>query len=389
MHKLNTEIASRINRSLVLALIHENPLISRAQISVRTGLDRSTITHILNYLLSEKLVREAEKGKASSRGGRCPIPLEVRYNARTLAVIEVGTETIQTRLTNLCGEEIRRWSFPFRRGASLIELLSRHLNDVSQTAGRDFKNCIAIGISCPGIVDADKGIIRYCNYHRWRDIEIAAPLEAQLGKSVFVENDANAAAVGELYHSEERENRSLLYLLIREAPPESEQILGVGGAIILNGRLWHGVNFYAGEVADTVNELFAKGTVQAWRDKTAQVLGVEKRTLRHLLESAAQREPEAVEAADEIGEGLGRFMAETVAFFDPGSLMIYVNLQHDGYDLIEKAKASFKRHVPAIYSGTFFLSPVVKEEAIIQGLIALAQGRVFVRDGIHHSLLFQ
>jgi len=389
MHKLNTAIASRINRSLVLSLIHENPHISRAQISARSGLDRSTITHILNYLLKEKLVKESEKGKSSSRGGRCPIPLSVHYNARTLAVIEVGMDTIQTQLTNLRGDEICRWSFPFKRGAPLIDLLSHQLDDMRKTAEKDFMKCIVIGISCPGIVDAQKGIIRYNKYHRWRDVEIVAPLEAQLGKSVFVENDANAAAVGELNHSEGVEHRSLLYLLIRNAPPESEQILGVGGAIIFNGRLWHGVNYFAGEVADTVNEIFSRGSVRAWRDKTTQLLGIQKRTLKHLLESAAQKEPDAVAAADEIGEGLGRFMAETAAFFDPGSIMIYVNLRQDGYDLIEKANASFKQHVPAFYSETCFLSPVLNEAAILRGLIALAQERVFVRDGIHHSLLFQ
>ena len=58
LQKLNPGITSKINRSTVLALIHRHPLVSRSQLATLTGLDRSTITHILKDLLQEKLVEE-------------------------------------------------------------------------------------------------------------------------------------------------------------------------------------------------------------------------------------------------------------------------------------------------------------------------------------------
>jgi len=389
IHKMNTKISSRINRSLVLSLIHENPLISRAQLSVLTGLDRSTITHILKYLLAEKFVRETEKGRASSRGGRRPISLEVQYDGRFLLAIEAGTENCDAVMVNLRGDEIRRWRRKIRRGEPLLDILRDIIHEIETTARKEFKNSIVIGISSPGIIDVEKGVVRFCDYHQWRDVDIVAPIGGKYRKVVFIENDANAAAVGELSQHAESNNRGLLYLLIRESPPESEQILGVGGAIIFNGNLWHGTNFFAGEVADTLNSLFLTGMIKKWRDKMSRTHEMKKRTLGYLLESAANNNPDSRAAADEIASHLGKFMGEVVAFLDPGCVMIYINPSHDGYNMAARIEEYFYKHIPAGFSTTRFLEPRLKGRAIIRGLISLTQEKIFVRDGIHSSLLFK
>ena len=389
IHKMNTEISSRINRSLVLTLIHENPLISRAQLSAMTGLDRSTITHILKYLLHEKIVRETEKGKASVRGGRRPISLEVKYDTKFLLAIEAGTENCDAVMVNLRGDEIRRWRRKIRRGEPLLHMLTDVIHEIEKTAAKEFKNNIVIGISAPGIIDVEKGIVRFCNYHQWRDVDVATPIKEKYGKFVVVENDANAAAVGELSQLVEPDNRGLLYLLIRESPPESEQILGVGGAIILNGNLWHGTNFFAGEVSGTLNNIFYAGMIKKWRDKMSLTHDMKKRTLGYLLESAASNNPESRAAADEIASYLGKYMGEVVSFIDPGCVMIYINPSHDGYDMASRIKEYFYKHIPAGFGATRFLEPLLKDRAIIRGLISLTQEKIFVRDGIHSSLLFK
>jgi predicted NBD/HSP70 family sugar kinase len=195
--------------------------------------------------------------------------------------------------------------------------------------------------------------------------------------------------VGELSQHAESNNRSLLYLLIRESPPESEQILGVGGAIIFNGSLWHGTNFFAGEVSDTLNSLFLTGMIKKWRDKMSRTHEMKKRTLGYLLESAANNNPDSRAAADEIASNLGKFMSEVVSFLDPGCVMIYINPSHDGYDMAARIEEYFYKHIPAGFGTTRFLEPRLKERAIIRGLISLTQEKIFVRDGIHSSLLFK
>ncbi len=383
MRKLNNEISSKINRSLILTLIHQNPMISRAQLSVKTGLDRSTITHILNYLLKEGLVEEIEKGKAGSKGGRCPILLRVKYNAKNLLAIEIGYDSILGIISNLNGDVKFKKTEHIKRGTPLLELLNNFINNICNEARREFNSCYVISISAPGIVNAHSGSMELCVFHNWKNIDVVKPLTRKFGKYIIIENDANTAALGEIKNMESEGKRSLIYLLIREAPPESKYLIGIGSAIILNGTLWHGSTYSAGEIAETVNSLFQKNKILSFMEGNKTT----KHTLSGLIESVMRNDSLAIAAMNDINANLGKYLGELVAFLDPGCVIVYT-ATHSDYDMAEMIKENFYKYLPNSVKSIDFRKSVLREKSIIEGLIALSQSKIFIQDGVSSSILF-
>ncbi len=98
----------------------------------------------------------------------------------------------------------------------------------------------ALGVSVPGPLDPDTGVVVDTpNLHGWSHFPLRARLEAALGTRVRIENDANAAALAEWRYGAGRGTQSLLFLTMST---------GVGGGLILDGRLYRGRHFQAGEV---------------------------------------------------------------------------------------------------------------------------------------------
>lgn len=389
LKKLNTGIASKINRSTVLTLIHRYPLISRAQIAERIGLDRSTITHILNYLLKEGLVEEVDKGRASSRGGRCPMQLRVRYDSKNFIAIDVGTRKIEAVMVNLRGDEICRIQTGLVRGEPLMDKLVETLSSF-QRRKKLFSNTVVIGISCPGVVDAEQGIVRLNVLHNWREVAVASQLQERFDKPVFVENDANCAAMGELEQYRNEGVGSLLYLFIREAPPESSYLLGVGGGTIFDGRLWRGAHGYSGEISHAVHARVAPIQERYGGCETQESSNHSHRAmLGQLLKAAREGDARIARMASDIADSLGNLLSELAALLDPESVMVFVYTPVDAEPFMLQIENAFvKWHNICGNAPVRFLLPRARREAMLQGVIALAQEKLFVRDASHSSLLF-
>ena len=96
-----------------------------------------------------------------------------------------------------------------------------------------------IGIGIPGILDLGAGILRKSpNLPGWEDCPVRDEIERRIGASVVLDNDANAAAMGEFWLGAGRGHDSLFMFT---------QGTGVGGGIVLNGTVWHGMTGMAGE----------------------------------------------------------------------------------------------------------------------------------------------
>jgi glucokinase len=97
-----------------------------------------------------------------------------------------------------------------------------------------------IGIGVPGFINMDTGIIeRSPNLQDWAGFPVRQEIEKRLGTNVVLENDANAAAMGEKWLGAGRNTDHMVMYTLGT---------GVGGGIVMNGQLWHGVNGMAGEL---------------------------------------------------------------------------------------------------------------------------------------------
>lgn len=108
---------------------------------------------------------------------------------------------------------------------------------------KDKGELVGIGIGVPGFIDMDHGIIRESpNLPGWAEFPVRDDIERRLGTKVFLENDANSAAMGEKWLGAGRDYNDMCMLTLGT---------GVGGGLVLNGRLWQGMKGMAGELGHT------------------------------------------------------------------------------------------------------------------------------------------
>ena len=100
-----------------------------------------------------------------------------------------------------------------------------------------------IGLCTPGPSDLKAGVVIEAPNLKWKDLPIVALLEKEFNLPVVLENDANAAAYGEYVYGAARGRKDLIYLTVST---------GIGGGIIINGKLVYGRNYSAGEVGHMV-----------------------------------------------------------------------------------------------------------------------------------------
>lgn len=102
-----------------------------------------------------------------------------------------------------------------------------------------------VGVGAPGTANAETGTIEYANNLGFRNVPLVELLKKELGKTVYIENDANAAAYGEYRAGAVKDAESAVVITLGT---------GVGGGIILNGRLLEGFNYAGAEIGHTVIE---------------------------------------------------------------------------------------------------------------------------------------
>jgi glucokinase len=129
---------------------------------------------------------------------------------------------------------------------------------------------LGIGIGVPGIIDMETGMVRESpNLPGWSDYPVHSEIEKRLRTRVLLENDANAAALGEKWLGAAKDVSDMAMLTLGT---------GVGGGLVLGGRVWHGMNGMAGEFGHTTVEPEGarcgcgnRGCLEAYASATAVV----------------------------------------------------------------------------------------------------------------------
>ena len=224
-----------INRQIVLNYVRERGPISRADIARETDLQRSTVSHIVKELTHFDLIKEVY---GESSGGRPPALLTLR-SARPIAIgVDLGTIKTTIATCDLTGRIIEKDEFltdsAEERTTSLI--IENVKNQLSKNGG----TIEGIGVSLPALVDTRKEHVLYSPHFMWRDPQIIEKISNATGIPVTAENDANAAALAELWFGrpEIRHVRDFILVFIEN---------GIGTGIVFDGQVYRGPAGVAGE----------------------------------------------------------------------------------------------------------------------------------------------
>jgi glucokinase len=216
--------------------------------------------------------------------------------------------------------------------ARLIENIKRQRKSAIQQ-GFDVA---AVGVGAPGVIQADKGIVvKSPNFPDWNNLPLKDELEKTLGIPVFLENDANAAALGEQWRGAGRGIRSMILLTLGT---------GVGGGIILDNKIWHGADGMAGEIGHMTLipdgrpctcgnigclEMYssARGIVQSFREALGKTTGGIPDQLRQIsseqvYEAAGAGNEIALQVMKDMGRMLGIGIASLINIFNPERIVV-------------------------------------------------------------------
>lgn len=237
----NITLVKKMNKQLVLKLIRDQHPISRADIAKTTGLNKATVSALVDELIAEHFVHES--GIGVSTGGRRPLMLRFNADAGSLVGVELGVNYLYAVLTNLNAEiiwEQRRSFRPSEGQEAIVGEMAELIEAAVRRAPATPYGVMGIGIGVPGVVHAESGTVIFAPNLRWGDVALASALQKRWPQyPVIVENEAKLAALGEKWFGAGKEFAHFVYISAG---------IGIGAGVVLHNQLYRGVAGLAGEI---------------------------------------------------------------------------------------------------------------------------------------------
>ena len=237
LHEKATHQQTRtFNQQLVLRTLYDHSPVSRADVSRLTGLTRTSVSDLVSGLVDEGLIEAVGRGQSS--GGKSPILLRVVPDGRHLIGLDLGEAVFSGAVVNLRGEIVRSLHLPLegRNGDAALNLVYQLVDALRADARSPL---LGIGIGAPGLIDSRSGTVHWAVNLDWAELRLGPLVEARYGVPVVVANDSHAAALAELTFFRRPRPNNLIVLKIGR---------GIGAGVILNGQLFQGDGFGAGEI---------------------------------------------------------------------------------------------------------------------------------------------
>jgi predicted NBD/HSP70 family sugar kinase len=346
------------NAVAALRLLHSAGPMSRAELARRLGLNRSSSGQIVAELTESGLVREnnAVEPLETRSAGRPGILLELVPEAAVFIGIEVGVEHISAVLVDLAGQTRAQRQIAFDAPPSPVEATIRRAVDLA-FEGLDpvlTGRCRGVGVAAPMHIRPD-GRVALAPLIGWRDLDLtgiiakALPIRAP----VMIENDANAFAIGASY---KRGPSGVTLFLLMET--------GIGGGILIDGKLLRGGHGLAGEVGHmlvpgsggiSLEQLIGREPLLArYRENTGATA-----SLQDFIAAVRDREPAAVTIAEDWSHHLGATLFQACRMIDPDRIVLGGSVAA----LYPLVAARVAAHMAAPAAVSFPAPPIVVDEA--------------------------
>lgn len=380
-----------INRAAILNLIRENAPIARSQIARRLEISIPTVMRVVDMLIEEDLIRPHGANEAS--GGR-PRPL-LEFNDKAYAVvgIDLGGTQMLGSVADLAGSiqhEIdlsRDGNSPEQNLKQLCALIEQLLK-APRPSGQRIRG---IGIGTPGVTLSDKGVVTWAPSLGWQNLDLKKILSESFDLPVYVENDVNLAALGELGFGAGRGTHNLVNISVGT---------GIGTGVIVDGALYRGHHEAAGEAGYLLPSVAYLGRQYDGfgpLESLASTLGMAERA-RQLIASrglppppenfsaedvfAAARKDEswACQVVDETVDYLSLAVASISVLLDPEMIVLGGSIVQHADLLIERVLERIRGTVP--YQPRLVPSTLGRR-ATVMGVIML------ILNGTGHSGLME
>jgi predicted NBD/HSP70 family sugar kinase len=326
------------NLALVLRHIADNEPVTRARIAQATSLTKATVSSLVDDLVSARLVTELGP-EARGEVGRPGSALALNRTGFVGVGLEINVDYLAVCVTDLVGRvRYQRTRARDNRGQSATRVLGRAVRmarTAMQAAEAEGLTIAGLAVAVPGLVETGQGLLHVAPNLEWVDVPVAQVLKDRLAPRdppVIVDNEANLAALGELWYGGHERLADFVHI--------SGEI-GVGGGIVVGGELFRGASGFAGEVGHVTVQpdgprcrCGARGCLEQVAGQEALLraagltgaagtsIGQPRGSVAELVARARAGDPGTLEAIESAGRALGIGVAATVNVVDPSAVVL-------------------------------------------------------------------
>jgi len=310
--------------ALVMKALAAGEKVTRAGVAAEVGLTRATVSTLVDELLAAGLVEErgAQRPGTVGRPGTV-LGLSARGPAGVGA--EIGVDHLAACVVDLRGTVRCRTEAPAaNRGrpapavlAELAELTARVTKQAAEAGLKPVGTTVAV----PGLVGRDRGTVLRAPNLGWEDVPVAA--EPRFGEDTVVENEANLGALAELWLGGHERLADFVHVSAE---------IGIGAALVVEGRLFRGARGFAGELGHVpvrpdgpLCSCGAHGCLETYAGEEAllRAAGMAPGQGPAALRAAAGNgDPAALRALAEAGAALGIALSGAVNLLDPQAVVV-------------------------------------------------------------------
>lgn len=307
------------NKLELLRLVQQNAPCSRADLVRLSGLTAPTVSALIGVLQQAGVVKFIGDGKPN--GGRPPRLIELNGEHAFVAGADVGGSTVRVAIADLNGKCRGRWLKDLgtvKDPKVITEAVATGIKELCAKIDVPEKKIVELAAGAPGITDVRSGrVLSAPNLSGWHDVPFRDLLSKATGLPTTVENDVNLAALGEQWCGVAKDASSFVFLAVGT---------GIGAGIMMNGQLYHGTTWSAGEMgylmipglpsdALSVDRLGAlesaiggRSIERTWRERISMKKGIRGLKASEILElgEAGDR------VAQEILENTAEFLATAI-----------------------------------------------------------------------------
>jgi predicted NBD/HSP70 family sugar kinase len=227
------------NQRVTLHAVRVNGPVTRAELALKTGLTPAAIANITNRLLRDRLIMRA--GRVNGARGQPASKFIVNPNSCFSIGLNVDRDHVTLVVIDFAGKVRARASreIHFAKPATVRIFFQRSIGRLLAKAGIARTRLVGVGVAFPDDITRAHLPDQPADYAAWASVRIDDLIRDVLGIPVFIENDAAAAAIGEMQFGSGHRYRSFFYLLVTAA---------LGGGLVADGSYFRGANGRSGEI---------------------------------------------------------------------------------------------------------------------------------------------
>lgn len=324
----NHRLLKKLNRNIILNLVRTNTPISGASLAKITGMRPSTVQYILKNLEKKGLVLKIGTGDSTKLGGRRPTLWKICGNYGYVVGIQLELNEIQAVLVDLNSQIIAEKKIKIKRFNSLSDIDNKVveiIEDILSAKRINKRQLLGVGIGVSGLVDISNGVIIKTSLlsPSQQPIHLEKSLKKYFKVPIYIENDANAAALAEKWFGKAKGLNHIVFTLV----VIDRDVFGVGFGLILDNDIYHGANMFAGETNPfTINiKKILKHHCDFNNDTLIigdQSVPIDELEIHHLIKLLEFEDETAIRFFQEAGKIVGKELVNVLNLLDPNMVVI-------------------------------------------------------------------